>query len=317
MLKKLSLITLLGALVLAACAPAATPGAPADYDELQTLRQSTASGGAGAPVVSESYAAADGVAPAEAPKPGAAGNAVERMVIKNANLSLVVKDPIAASRAIAALAEGMGGFVVNSGASLASIDAAGNKYMQANIAVRVPAASLDQALTQIRALAVTGQAETESITGEDVTATYTDLESQLRNLEAAEAQLQQIMAEAKRTEDVLNVFNQLTSIRGQIEQVKGQMQYYSEAAAMSYIGVSLLPDALSQPIEIGGWKAEGVAKEAVEALISALQDLASALIWIGIYILPLGLLCGTPLFFIGRLAWRRMRRPKPPAVAQP
>lgn len=317
MLKKLSLITLLGALVLAACAPAATPGAPADYDELQTLRQSTASGGAGAPVVSESYAAADGVAPAEAPKPGAAGNAVERMVIKNANLSLVVKDPIAASRAIAALAEGMGGFVVNSGASLASIDAAGNKYMQANIAVRVPAASLDQALTQIRALAVTGQAETESITGEDVTATYTDLESQLRNLEAAEAQLQQIMAEAKRTEDVLNVFNQLTSIRGQIEQVKGQMQYYSEAAAMSYIGVSLLPDALSQPIEIGGWKAEGVAKEAVEALISALQDLASALIWIGIYILPLGLLCGTPLFFIGRLAWRRMRRPKPAAVAQP
>ncbi|MBP7692937.1 MAG: DUF4349 domain-containing protein [Anaerolineales bacterium] len=317
MLKKLSLITLLGALVLAACAPAATPGAPADYDELQTLRQSTASGGAGAPVVSESYAAADGVAPAEAPKPGAAGNAVERMVIKNANLSLVVKDPIAASRAIAALAEGMGGFVVNSGASLASIDAAGNKYMQANIAVRVPAASLDQALTQIRALAVTGQAETESITGEDVTATYTDLESQLRNLEAAEAQLQQIMAEAKRTEDVLNVFNQLTSIRGQIEQVKGQMQYYSEAAAMSYIGVSLLPDALSQPIEIGGWKAEGVAKEAVEALISALQDLASALIWIGIYLLPLGLLCGTPLFFIGRLAWRRMRRPKPAAVAQP
>ena len=317
MLKKLSLITLLGALVLAACAPAATPGAPADYDELQTLRQSTASGGAGAPVVSESYAAADGVAPAEAPKPGAAGNAVERMVIKNANLSLVVKDPIAASRAIAALAEGMGGFVVNSGASLASIDAAGNKYMQANIAVRVPAASLDQALTQIRALAVTGQAETESITGEDVTATYTDLESQLRNLEAAEAQLQQIMAEAKRTEDVLNVFNQLTSIRGQIEQVKGQMQYYSEAAAMSYIGVSLLPDALSQPIEVGGWEAEGVAKEGVEALISALQDLASALIWIGIYLLPLGLLCGTPLFFIGRLAWRRMRRPKPPAVAQP
>lgn len=314
MLKKFAFIALLGALVLAACAPAA---APADYDEASTLRQSTVSGGAGAPVVSESYAAADGLAPAAAPKPGAAGNAIERMVIKNANLSLVVKDPIAASRTIAALAEGLGGFVVNSGASLASIDAAGNKYMQANIAVRVPAASLDQALAQIRALAVTGQAETESITGEDVTATYTDLESQLRNLEAAEAQLQQIMAEAKRTEDVLNVFNQLTSIRGQIEQVKGQMQYYSEAAAMSFIGVSLLPDALSQPIEIGGWKAEGVAKEAVEALISALQDLASALIWIGIYLLPLGLLCGIPLFFIGRLAWRRLRRPKPAVVAQP
>ncbi|MBL8058028.1 MAG: DUF4349 domain-containing protein, partial [Anaerolineales bacterium] len=207
-------------------------------------------------------------------------------------------------------------FVVSSNIYQASVDAAGNKLMQANLAVRVPAARLTEALTQIKHLAVTGEAETENITGEDVTAQYTDLESQLRNLEAAEAQLQKILEEAKRTEDVLNVFNQLTSIRGQIEQVKGQMKYYQESAAMSLISVSLLPDALSQPIEVGGWKAEGVAKEAIEALVRAMQNLASAGIWLGIYVLPLFLVFAIPLGLVGRAVVRWLRKPRP-AAKQP
>jgi hypothetical protein len=93
------------------------------------------------------------------------------------------------------------------------------------------------------------------------------------------------------------------------------MKYYRESAAMSLISINLIPDALSQPFEVGGWKPEGVAKDALEALVRTLQDIASVLIWAGIYILPLALVFGLPGFLLIRFAIRRTRKPKPAATA--
>ena len=131
----------------------------------------------------------------------------DRLVIRNANLSLVVADPAAASNQIIALAASLNGYVVSSNTYQASVDSAGNKIMQANLTIRVPSAQLDAALAQLRALAV--EVRSETISGQDVTSEYTDLQSHLRNLEAAETKLQQIMDGATKTEDVLAVYNQL------------------------------------------------------------------------------------------------------------
>ena len=252
-----------------------------------------------------------------AEEPAAAPNAqtVDRLVIRNANLSLLVTDPIDANNRIAQLAGSLNGFVVSSNVYQASTDAEGNKIMQASITIRVPSAQLDAALAQIRALAV--EVQTESITGQDVTAEFTDLESRLRNLEATEAQLVNIMDSATKTEEVLAVFNQLTYIREQIEQIKGQMKYYRDSADLSAVTVQLIPDVLAQPITVGGWRPEGVAKAAIEALARALQNLASGLIWLGLYALPLVLVIGLPLYVVVRLIARRVRKPRPAAPAAP
>ena len=300
MLKKLSFLLIVAALTLAACGgAAATPAPPGQSAPDFGL----STGGGAAPAATAAPAA-------EAPR--AAG---DRLVIRNANLSLVVKDPATSVNTIAALAESLGGFVVNSSIYQTSTDAQGNKIMQAQISLRVPADKLQTALAQLKEMAVSVSSENTS--GEDVTAQYTDLESHLRNLEAAEAQLQKIMDGATKTEDVLAVYNQLVYIRDQIEQVKGQMKYYSESAAMSLVTVDLIPDALSRPIEIGGWKPEGVAKDAVEALVRSLQVIANVLIWGLIYLLPLGLVCGLPVFFGARFAVRRLRRPKSAPASAP
>jgi len=292
MLKRLFLIGLVAALALTACAPQITsPLAPMQREAFAT-----------APVELKVESSA-GSAPSQ---PDAAG---ERLVIKTASLTLIVKDTQTSLQAITTLAAGLDGYVVSSNTYQTTTDAQGNKVLQGSISLRVPAKRFDEALAQLRGLAV--EVDNEAITGEDVTAQYTDLESQLRNLEVAEAQLRTIMQEARKTEDVLNVFNQLTSIRGQIEQVKGQMKYYREAAAMSLINVSLIPDALSRPIEIGGWRPEGVARDALQALVRTLQGLATVGIWLGIYVLPLALLILGPLFLLGRWALRRLRRPRP------
>jgi hypothetical protein len=232
---------------------------------------------------------------------------VERMVIQNADLAIIAEDPAQSMDEIGAMAESMGGFVVESYLYQQTLSS-GVQVPHATITVRVPAEKLDEALSKIKAGAV--EVESANISGQDVTSQYTDLQSQLRNLEAAEAQLQAIMEDAKRTEDVLDVFNELTAVRGQIEVIKGQMQYYEQAAALSRISVSITADEAVQPIQVGGWQPSGVAKDAIEALIKTLQFIASAGIWFVLCVLPITLLIGVPLFFGIRAIIRVRKRRK-------
>ena len=231
----------------------------------------------------------------------------ERMVIKNADLAIIVLDPVQSMAEIGKMAESMGGFVVESYLYQQTLSS-GVQVPHATITVRVPAGQLDQALSQIKAGAI--KVESENISGQDVTSQYTDLASRLKNLEAAEAQLQEIMDEAIRTEDVLNIFNELVAVREQIEVIKGQMKYYEEAAALSKISVSITADEAVQPIQVGGWQPAGVAKDAIEALIKTLQFVINAGIWIVLCVLPIGLLIGLPLFFVVRAVIRARRRRK-------
>jgi hypothetical protein len=233
---------------------------------------------------------------------------VDRLVIQTAALSMVVTDPVAKAAAIRQLVEGMGGYVVSSYIYKSSY---GNGLTadNASISVRVPVDRLSDALQQMKADAV--EVRSENITGEDVTSQYVDLESRLRNLEAAEEQLMEIMDSADETEDVLAVYNQLVSVRGEIEMVRGQMQYYEESAAFSSITAELIPDAAAQPIEIGGWQPQGTVKAAVEALVQALEWLADAAIWLAICVLPVALLVGLPVFLIVRAARRRRAKAAP------
>jgi len=316
MFKKILLATVILALLLAGCAsaksaydggvvtdaPAFAPAVEREYYEYDTAES------------------ASGI-PQE---PGFVSNTavdattVERMVIKNANLSLAVDDPTVSMENISRLAEEMGGYVVSAN-MYQSVLESGVKVPYVSITIRVPAGKLNEALTRIKA-ETSQPVIREEITSQDVTAEYTDLASRLTNLEAAEDQLQAIMDEAIKTEDVLSVYNQLVSVREQIEVIKGQMQYYEQSAAMSAISVELQTNEAVQPLTIGGWQPAGVAKDAVQALINTLKGLADAAIWIVLYVLPVALVCLGPIVLIvwAILRWRAKRKKAklaPPASA--
>jgi hypothetical protein len=235
----------------------------------------------------------------------------DRMVIRNADLSIVVKDPEASMTSISKLAEEMGGFVVSSNLYQTYTNS-GLPVPEASIVIRVPAEKLNDALEKIKADAVEVQSENQS--GQDVTSEYVDLESQLKNLEAAEKQLMEIMSKAEKTEDVLNVFNQLTSIRGQIESIKGQMKYFEESAALSAITVRLVAEETVKPLEIAGWKPEGTLRDAVQNLIYFWQDFVDFLIWFVVNFLPklltIGLIFGLPIWLIVRAVRNANRKRK-------
>lgn len=229
----------------------------------------------------------------------------ERLVIRNANLTLVVEDPAEQAESITRLAEDLGGFVVTSNVYQSTFGD-GVRATQASITVRIPAESLDQALAQIKSGAV--EVRSENISGQDVTQEYTDLQSQLRNLEAAEAELREIMASLTKAEDVLRVFENLRQVRQEIEVIKGRIQYFEQSARLSAVSVDLLPDVVSQPLKIGRWQPQGTAKAALEALINVLRFLADAAIVIVILVAPVLVLLAIPIWLVRRFIMRRRAR---------
>jgi hypothetical protein len=165
---------------------------------------------------------------------------------------------------------------------------------------------LNEALDEIKEGSI--EVRSENVSGQDVTQEYTDLESQLRNLEAAEEELREIMGSLTKAEDVLRVYENLRQVRQEIEIIKGRMQYFEQSARLSAISIELLPDVVSQPLQIGRWQPEGTAKEALESLIKALQFLAKATIWFVIFLLPVLLLLSIPFWAIRWIINRRRER---------
>ena len=241
----------------------------------------------------------------------------ERLVIENADLAIVVKDPKARMAAINALANEFGGYVVSSNL-YQSFTSFGMEVPEATIVIRVPAERLDEALTRIKEGAV--DIEYENRSGQDVTNIYVDLQAQLKAKEAAEVKLLEIMDQATRAEDVLAIYLQVQQVQTEIEQLKGQIQYYEESAAMSSISVRLIAEEGTQPLEIGPWTPEGAAKEAIQDLIFFFQRFVEFLIRFVLLTLPALILIAIPLFLIslaGRAVYRRARKSRVDAEEVP
>ncbi len=227
----------------------------------------------------------------------------ERMVVRTASLDLVVPDTDKAQAEIQSMARELGGYVV-------SVEA--YQYQegrQATVIFRVPSDALDTVLQRLRAMATT--VRRESVSGQDVTDEYVDLESRLRHLQAKEKQLLEFLDRAEDTEAVLAVYEHLSQTQAEIEQVKGRMQYLQNQATLATVTVSLTPDVMAQPLETGGWNLPGTVRSALEALLDVLEFFAKALIYIVIVVLPTLILLAFPfvvMFLLVRWLVRRRQR---------
>jgi hypothetical protein len=238
-------------------------------------------------------------APAMAPEEPAAdvtGGATDlpdadRMIIYTGYLDLVVRDVDGAQDAAVDLVVEAGGHLAGS-----SSTAYGDGLRRINLTLRVPAGAFNDVMAGLRDLAL--EIRRESVESQDVTQEYVDLASRLGALEAKAARLETLMEEAEDTEAVLAVYEELSETQIEIEEVKGRMRYLERQSSMSTITVELTPDELSQPVEIAGWRPQGTAKRALEALIETFQFLIDALIWIVIVILPVLVFIGLVIYGI-------------------
>ena len=294
------LIIILTSILLSACSPAAaTQIAPEAVTGMEMPAE------AGAPARDAGGVSPDTGLPQANP---------DRMVVKNADMSVVVPDPTASMDRISKLADEMGGFVVSATLSQMSLEN-GKEVPSASITIRVPAERFNDALERIRSES-DRLPQHENINSQDVTGEYTDLESRLRNMQAAEAQLKEIMGSATRTEDVMSVYNELVRVQEQIEVIKGQMQYYEQSVALSSISTQLVANEAVQPITIGGWQPGGAIRRAIQTLVNTLEALVNMVIWLVVYLLPvllaLFIIFGLPIILLIWVirTWRRRRQAK-------
>ena len=217
----------------------------------------------------------------------------ERMIVRTGEMSMVVEDVAQASEEIAQLAVRFNGYVVSSSISGKEED------MRGWISIRVPDDKFDQALAELRVLAV--RVKSESTESQDVTEEYIDLEARLKNAEATEQQYLALLGKATDVEDTLKIYQSLSQVRQEIEQIKGRMLYLERTSSTSLISVRLEPEATAKPLVRAGWSALETLKSAVRGIVTFGQWLGVLVIWLIIFIPVWGTI-------LGIILWRRHRR---------
>jgi len=232
----------------------------------------------------------------------------DQMLIRTANLALRVEDTETALTQIRDVAHSLEGYLVSTNLYRA------DDQLRGTVSLRVPAASFDAAMDRLKALAI--KVEREDISSQDVTEEYTDLSARLRNLEATETELLALLTDVRErmrnAEDVLAVHRELTSIRGEIEQIKGRMQYLERLVALATIDVELIPEEAERPIVEEGWQPLRTLRDSSRALVNAGQFLVDAAIWLVVFVLPVLVVLILPFAIIVYVLrrWRRRRTTK-------
>ena len=215
------------------------------------------------------------------------------MIVRNGDMSLVVEDVVNARDETSQLAVRFDGYVVSSRISGEEQD------MRGWISIRVPDDKFEQTLAELRELAV--RVTSESTDSRDVTEEYVDLQSRLRNAEATESQYLALLEKAEAVEDILRIYDSLSRVRSEIEQIKGRMQYLERTSSMSLISVNLRPEATAKPLVRVGWSALEILKAAVRGIVIFGQWLGAIAIWLLIFIPVWGTI-------LGIILWRRRRK---------
>ena len=295
-LRALSIVLLAG-LVLAACGAAAREK---DRSERTFMGEPAPSAPA-----AEAKRSADAAASGGSRSSGAATALPStRMVIKTAALSVRVKDvPNANTRAIQ-LAEAGGGYVQSS----SQYEEGGER---ADLTIRVPPEGFLALVARLEAL---GSVDAKSISGEDVTEEYYDLDARLENLTEVRDRLFQLLRKAAKVTDAIEVERELERVGGEVNAIKGRMKYLQAMSGLATVNVSLYTDERPAVEPFINWAMIGngfvvAARALVQALFFILQLL--------VVVIPLAAIAGAVAFAVVRLvrfmrAQQALRKPVKP-----
>ncbi len=176
-------------------------------------------------------------------------NVVEdRKVIRNASLDLQAGDTRAAYDRIVTLVETQGGFVAQAHVFPTEGDDA---QPEISLTVRIPADKLTATMRAIKDSV--DEVVSESQNAQDVTDQFVDLEAQLTNLEALEVELRALLTEVRQQpnpdpDKLLRVFQEISSVRGQIERIQGQLNLLEDLAALAALDIHITQTPAAAPI---------------------------------------------------------------------
>lgn len=242
----------------------------------------------------------------------------ERMIIKNGEIALLVRNMDVALNQVSQIAVDNGGYILSSESDADEFSAT------AVVTIAVRSEQFETAMSRLRRIAI--EVEFERVSGQDVSAEFVDLESRLRNLEATRDRIAKLLEQAKTVDEALKISRQLEEIEGEIEQVKGRMNFLKGRSAMSTITATLrtpitvpatpTPTITPTPTPTltptptftpTPWSPSYAVQHAVKTQGGLLRGLTDTALWMVIVIAPYALVIGGIVYGGSRLLRRNGR----------
>jgi hypothetical protein len=222
----------------------------------------------------------------------------DRLIIYSANLSVSLEDYEGAVASIESWVNASGGYIENSSTNVKAYLENQETLKYGYLTLRVPVGEYTSIVENIKSL---GLVTSENSYADDVTKQYRDTANTIENLKVTEARLREIMNQATDVSDILEIENELTRIRGQIDNYEQQIKDWEALADLATIQVSLDEvESLTpviEPIDNSLWTR---AKEAFIGSINALsRGLENIFIWLVANVIYLII-----WFIIGVIAYR-------------
>lgn len=164
-----------------------------------------------------------------------------RKVIYNADLAVQVKNYETTVKEIQAEVEKKKGYIVDSNTYRDGEEGA----LEGSVTVRIPENAFHSFIETVEKGSM--KVMNRSISGQDVTEEFVDLESRLKSKQVVEKRLLDFMGKAEKTEDLLKISTDLANVQEEIEQLKGRMNYLQNQVDLATITIQIVEQSVSVP----------------------------------------------------------------------
>ncbi|MEM2759930.1 MAG: DUF4349 domain-containing protein [Nitrososphaerales archaeon] len=231
----------------------------------------------------------------------------DRLVVFTANIEVNVTSVRGTIQDLQTIAYALGGYVSDSYVNpipAGSRTEKGVLTKQANdgsITLRIPSKNFNEALNRIASL---GELLSMTTSSRDVTDDYADLQSRIRNLQSALEQHRNIMKNATKISDILEIQSRIDNIQEQIERLKAQVAQTEKQASFALVTVHLREPFIIKTLDKPDQPEKNSLEKAVADVINMATSIAQAEAR-GLLVLTVGLLPIYPIFAVAYLMYRR------------
>lgn len=207
------------------------------------------------------------------------------MVELQAYMTIQVEDPKATSSKIIMLASSLGGYVAES-----SFDETASS---SNLVLRVPQENFTLALRQLSGL---GNVKAQSISSNDVTEQYVNLQAELDAYKTEELTLLRIMNSSNTVKDALATEDTIRDVQSQINQIEAQLRVTQRLVTFATLNIQLIPPEKGPTLDFG---------DAVQSAILSFYIVVKGMMIVGASVLPIAMVGGVAYY-----PYRRLLRKK-------
>jgi hypothetical protein len=226
---------------------------------------------------------------------------IQRRIVYDSQLSLVVKDYTIFESAITKLVESHRGFIAKSETNRRYESRQSGTWV-----ARIPAENYTDFLTAVGQL---GFAESRSENAQDITAEYVDVEARIRNNQQLEQRVLEMLEERTgKLSDVLEIERELARVRDEIERMQGRLRVLRDQSSLATITLQVREEKAYIPSAAPtlGTRVSTTWRQSLSMLRQAGESCLIATVAVVPWVLVIGFFAGA-FYVVIRWLWRVKR----------